>query len=152
MPSYYYNDHYNDRHHSKDGYELAHHVGRELRHSHRPTKYIINEGKLIIDERSFEDHRDRSSSSGGGKSNTVIYNAPGSTMWIEKRRDDHHRSHSHSHYSECRGCFRRADRYYDGYCSDCITLRYESPRRHEIITVNDRRLLDYPERRAIGWR
>ncbi|KAJ8119760.1 hypothetical protein ONZ43_g3360 [Nemania bipapillata] len=138
MPSYYYKD----RHHSKDGYEIAHHITRELRHSHRPTQCIINEGKLIIDERSLED-RDRSSSS---RSNTVIYNAPGSTMWIEKHRDDR------SHYLECRGCSRRCSRSYDGYCSDCVTLRFDSPRRHEIVTVSDRRLLEYPERRAIQWR
>lgn len=138
MPSYYYND----RRHTKDAYEIAHHITRDLRHSHRPTQYIINEGKLVIDERSLED-RDRSSSS---RSNTVIYNAPGSTMWIEKRRDDR------SHYSECRGCFRRSHRYYDGYCSECVTLRADLPRRHKIITASDRRLLEYPERRAIQWR
>ncbi|KAI0427589.1 hypothetical protein F5Y09DRAFT_27799 [Xylaria sp. FL1042] len=138
MPTYYYD---RDRHH-KDGYELAHNIGRDLRHSHRPMRYIVNEGKLIIDERSFED-RDRSSSS---RSNTVIYNAPGSTMWIENRNK------GSSHSVECRGCFRRRDRCYGGYCSECLSKRLDMPRRHEIITVDDRRLLDYPERRAIGWR
>ncbi|KAI3339419.1 hypothetical protein F4824DRAFT_455333 [Ustulina deusta] len=135
MPSYYHD------HHHKDGYELAHQIGRDLRHSHRPTRYVINEGKLIIDERSFED-RDRSSSN---RSNTVIYNAPGSTMWIEKR-DNAPRT------VECRGCFRRRDRYYGGYCAECISLRLDTPRRHEVITVQNRRPLEYPERRAIGWR
>ncbi|KAJ2986001.1 hypothetical protein NUW58_g5240 [Xylaria curta] len=73
---------YHDRHH-KDGYQLAHHLGRDLQHSHRPTRYIINEGKLVMDERSFE-NRNRSSNS---RSNTIVYNAPGSTMWIEHRPD-----------------------------------------------------------------
>ncbi|TGJ82336.1 hypothetical protein E0Z10_g6456 [Xylaria hypoxylon] len=132
MPSHHYD------HHHKDGYELAHHIRRDLRHSHRPTRFIVNEGKLIIDERSFDD-RDRSSSS---RSNTVIYNAPGSTMWIESK----------SGTTECRGCFRRRDRLYGGYCSGCATLRLDTPRRHEVVTVDNRRLLEYPEKRAIGWR
>ncbi|KAI1419497.1 hypothetical protein F5Y12DRAFT_789017 [Xylaria sp. FL1777] len=143
MPSYYY-DRYNKDGYYKDGYELAHQIGRDLRHSHRPTRYIVNEGKLVIDERSFED-RYRSSSSSSSRSNTVIYNAPGSTMWIENRSNG-------SRIAECRGCFRRRERYYGGYCSECASLRWDTPRRPEIITVDDRRLLDYPEMRAIGWR
>ncbi|KAI8947531.1 hypothetical protein F4801DRAFT_507353 [Xylaria longipes] len=138
MPSYHH-----DRHH-KDGYELAQHLGSGVRHSHRPTRYIINEGKLVIDERTLED-RHSSSSSSSSKSNTVIYNAPGSTMYIERRKDK-------SHYPECRGCFRRRERCYDGYCSECISLRLDKPRRHETITMNDRRYLEYPERKAIQWR
>ncbi|KAI0454635.1 hypothetical protein F5B21DRAFT_229287 [Xylaria acuta] len=138
MPTYYY-----DRQH-KDGYELAHHLGRDLRHSHRPTKYIINEGKLVMDERTFEG-RHQSSSTNHNKSNTVIYNAPGSTMYIERRKDK-------SHYPECRGCFRRRERCYDGYCSECISFRLDRPRRHESVTVSDRRYLEYPERRIIQWR
>ncbi|KAI0399967.1 hypothetical protein F4802DRAFT_527324 [Xylaria palmicola] len=143
MPSYYH-----DRRH-RDGYELAHHIERDLRHSHRPTRYIVNEGKLIIDERSLEardhhHHRDhyRSSSS---RANTVIYNAPGSTMWIESQHDKNLRT-------ECRGCYRRRERLYDGYCADCVSLRIDTPRRHEVVNFSDRRLLDYPSRRAIGWR
>ncbi|KAI1112426.1 hypothetical protein F5Y14DRAFT_272547 [Nemania sp. NC0429] len=145
MPSYPH-----DRYYNKDGYELAHHIGRDLRQSHRPTRYIINEGKLIIDERSFED-RDRSGSgSGGSRPNTIIYNAPGSTMWIEPQLHREDRSHR----SECRRCLRWSDRYYDGYCAECVARRrrLDSPRRHEVVTVHDRRLLEYPERRAIQWR
>ncbi|KAI1159946.1 hypothetical protein F5B18DRAFT_547755 [Nemania serpens] len=138
MPSYSH-DHY-----QKEGYELAHHIGRDLRQSHRPTRYIINEGKLVIDERSFED-RDRNGS-GSSRPNTIIYNAPGSTMWIEQRREDR------SHHSGCRGCLRRSERYYGGYCSECIARRLDAPGRHEAVAVRDRRLLEYPERRAIQWR
>ncbi|KAI0520694.1 hypothetical protein F5B22DRAFT_47664 [Xylaria bambusicola] len=136
MPSYPY-----DRYYYKDGYELAHYIGRDLRRSHRPLRYIVNEGKLIIDERSLED-RHRSS---GNRSNTVIYNSPGSTMWIEHRD-------SESRTVECRGCFRRRERCYGGYCSECVYLRLDAPRRHEVITLDKWRLLDYPERRAIAYR
>ncbi|KAK5624811.1 hypothetical protein RRF57_000527 [Xylaria bambusicola] len=136
MPSYSY-----DRYYYKDGYELAHHIGRDLRRSHRPLRYIVNEGKLIIDERSL-DGRHRS---GSNRSNTVIYNSPGSTMWIENR-DNELRT------VECRGCFRRRERCYSGYCSDCVYLRLDAPHRHEVITVDNWRLLDYPERRAIAYR
>ncbi|KAI1181659.1 hypothetical protein F5B17DRAFT_436513 [Nemania serpens] len=139
MPSYSYDRHY------KDSYELAHHMTRELRQSHRPTRLIINEGKLVVDERALEDH-DRSGS-GSSRPNTIILNTPGSTMWIEQRHEE--RSH---HYSECRSCFRQSERCYDGYCSECISRRLDVPRRPKVITVNDRRLLEYPERKAIKWR
>ncbi|KAI1195375.1 hypothetical protein F5X97DRAFT_246787 [Nemania serpens] len=137
MPSYSH-----DRY-QKDGYDLAHHIGRDLRQSHRPTRYIINEGKLVIDERTLED-RDRSGS--GSSSNTIIYNAPGATMRIEQHRENR------SHHSECRGCLRRSERYYDGYCSECVTRRLGSSRRHDVVAVHDRRFLEYPERKAIQWR
>ncbi|KAI1276246.1 hypothetical protein F5Y07DRAFT_137965 [Xylaria sp. FL0933] len=149
MPTYYHDRDHHHHHHHKDGYELAHNIGRELRHSHRPTRYIVNEGKLIIDERSFED-RDRSSSS---RSNTVIYNAPGSTMWIENRNNNKGSSSSFHGGVECRGCFRRRDRCYGGYCYECLSLRLDRPRSHEVIKYEDRKLLDYyPERKALGWR
>ncbi|KAI1357578.1 hypothetical protein F5Y08DRAFT_324020 [Xylaria arbuscula] len=135
MPS-----HHHDRYY-KDGYELAHHIGRDLRHSHRPLRYIVNEGKLIIDERSFEDRYQSSNY----RSNTIIYNSPGSTMWIE-HRDGRTRT------VECRGCFRLRERCYGGYCSECVSLRLDAPRRTDVITVDKRQLLDYPERRTIAWR
>ncbi|KAI0867069.1 hypothetical protein F4860DRAFT_17305 [Xylaria cubensis] len=123
MPSYHYNHHY------RDGYELANQVVRDSRHSHRPTRYLINEGKLVLGERAFKDNTD-----------TVIYNAPKATIVIEPRKEK-------SHYPECRSCHRHRGRY-NGYCSEC----YERPRRHETITVNDRRYLGYPERKMIQWR
>lgn len=137
MPSYYH-----DRPH-KDGYELAQRIRHDLRYSHRPTQYIINEGKLVVNERTLE-CRDRDTNS---RPNTIIYNAPGSTMYVEKPRDE--KSH---HRSECRACFRVRDRCYGGYCSDCLTVRLDTPRRREVITVHDRRLLEYPEKRTIQWR
>ncbi|KAI0534890.1 hypothetical protein GGR58DRAFT_481061 [Xylaria digitata] len=132
MPSHHHDHYYSD------GHELAHHIRRDLRYSSRPTQYIINRGKLIIDGKSFEDY-DRGSSS---KSNTVIYNARGSTMWIENK----------SHTTECRGCFRHRERLYGGYCSECVTVRLNTPRRYDVVRVDNHRLLEHPERRAIGWR
>ncbi|KAI8627127.1 hypothetical protein F5Y19DRAFT_443406, partial [Xylariaceae sp. FL1651] len=104
MPSYY-------RDHRTEGYELVQHLGHELRHSHRPSRYIVNEGKLIIDEHAFNSHH---SHHHHHKPNTVIYNAPGSTMWLESSSQRHASSSS---YEECRGCFRRRERTYGGYCS-----------------------------------
>ncbi|KAI1757692.1 hypothetical protein F4782DRAFT_139034 [Xylaria castorea] len=136
MPSYHHD------HHHKDGYELTRQLGRDLRHdSHRPTRYIVNQGKLVLDERAFEDRHQSSNK----KTDTVIYNAPGSTMYIERQKDK-------SHYPECRSCFRRRERCYDGYCSECISFRLDRPRRHETITVSDRRFLGYPERKMLQWR
>ncbi|KAI1826567.1 hypothetical protein F4861DRAFT_64964 [Xylaria intraflava] len=134
MPTYYHSDH-----HHKEGYELAQNLSRDLRHSHRPTKYIINEGKLILDEQALDDHHQ----SHHNKSNTIIYNSPGSTMWVQPS----HRSRleAEAHSIACRGCFRHRDRYYGGYCSDCLAAQLRYPRRHESSLV-------YPERRTIGWR
>ncbi|KAI1295292.1 hypothetical protein F5Y03DRAFT_399270 [Xylaria venustula] len=135
MPSYY----------SDRGYELADRIERSLRHSHRSTRYIINDGNLVVDEDYLDRHHsDR-------RSPTLIYNAPESTMWIKSGRSS---SSSSSLRSECRGCYSRRERYVgSGYCSDCVSVRFDSPRRHEIIEISDRRrLLDYPSRRTIGWR
>ncbi|KAI0973550.1 hypothetical protein F4678DRAFT_403485 [Xylaria arbuscula] len=141
MPSY---------HHDR-GYELADRIERSLRHSHRPPRYIINDGNLIVDERAL-DYLDRHSSDHHNRPATLIYNSPNSTMWIQSGRSSH--GSSSSSRSVCRGCYRRRERYHgSGYCSDCASLRSDTPRRHEIIDFSDRRrLLDYPDRRAIGWR
>ncbi|KAI0486985.1 hypothetical protein F4859DRAFT_323064 [Xylaria cf. heliscus] len=134
MPSYYYE--------TSCGYDLAHQIRRDLRHSHRPTRYIINDGKLVVNERTYDDryYYCSGSSSSSGKSDTVVYNSPGSTMYIDRLKDKRH------HYSSCR------ERSYDGYSSESITVRLDRPRRHETITVTDRRRLEYPERRIIHWR
>ncbi|KAI3325515.1 hypothetical protein HD806DRAFT_490513 [Xylariaceae sp. AK1471] len=151
MPSYHHDHHDHHNHHRKDGYELAQNIGRDLRHSHRPTRYIINEGKLVIDERSFDNHyRSSGSSSSSNKPNTIIYNAPGSSMWIEHAKEK-------PSYTECRGCFRHRERCYGGYCSECISVRLErdnwnKSRRYETVAVDDRRYVEYPERKTIGWR
>jgi hypothetical protein len=139
MPSYHYDSHH---HHHKRGYELAQHLGRDLQHSNRPTRYIVNDGKLILDDRSFDNYYGSGSTS---KSNTVIYNAPGSTLWIEHAKPK-------TTLVECRGCFRRRERCYDGYCSECISVSIDRGKRHEIIAVDERRYVEYPERRAIKWR
>ncbi|KAI0868574.1 hypothetical protein GGS24DRAFT_206541 [Hypoxylon argillaceum] len=145
MPSYH-----SDRYYHRDGYDVAYQIRRDLRHSHRSTQYIINEGKLIVDERSFEDRDRHHHHSSSSRSNTVIINTPGSTMWIEKRRE------SRPYYAECRGCFRRADHYHHGgYCYDCVTLHLESPRRggsREIRVRSTSPRLEYTERRALPWR
>ncbi|KAI0202803.1 hypothetical protein F4808DRAFT_458519 [Astrocystis sublimbata] len=111
-------------------------------YGYRPSLHIVHNGPLIID-----DHYYSSRSGKNIRSNTFIYNSPDTTMYIESRKGK-----SHYYYPECRGCFRRRERYYDGYCSGCATYRMYRPRRHETITWNDRRYLDYPERRSITWR
>ncbi|KAI2624437.1 hypothetical protein GGS21DRAFT_320129 [Xylaria nigripes] len=153
MPTYHH-DH--DHRHRKEGYELAHHLSQELHHSARPTRYIINEGKLILSERSLDRHH-------RPKSNTIIYNSPGSTMWvqqsthhhrheIEAPHQNHHHQHHHQHqHPECRGCFRRRELYHGGYCADCVSARAKNAQRHELVTAGNRRVLEYPERKAIAW-
>ncbi|KAI1742449.1 hypothetical protein F4680DRAFT_412240 [Xylaria scruposa] len=132
MPSNYYD------HRHRDGYELAHQLDRDFRHSHRPTQYLINDGKLVLSERAFKDFQ--KSSGSNYNTATVIYNSPKSTMYIDSQKEK-------SHYPECRSCHRRRGRY-NGYCSEC----YDRSRRHETITVGDHRYLAYPERKMIKWR
>ncbi|KAI1430780.1 hypothetical protein GGR50DRAFT_152441 [Xylaria sp. CBS 124048] len=160
MATYYYDDHHrhhhnhhnhhNHHHHHKEGYELAQNLSRDLRHGHQPTKYIINEGKLILDEQSLESLQHRGH---GSKSNTIIYNSPGSTMWVQPTAQKSRLLEHHGHRTACRGCFRHHDRYYGGYCSDCLAERAKhASKRYETVVSSDRRILEYPERRALTWR
>lgn len=113
---------------------------RGTRHSHRPTNYIVNDGHLIVDERSTKHN------------NTVIYNARGSTMWVNPA-SRHAPSapliyETHHHYPSCRGCSERRYLYSDGYCCNCYTVRYytREDRRDE------RRLRGVSGMRHICWR
>ncbi|CAJ2509089.1 Uu.00g141150.m01.CDS01 [Anthostomella pinea] len=143
MPSYQYENSYHRSH------ELAHRLRKETRHSHYPTRYIVNDGQLFVDEKSLR------------HSNTVIYNSPGSTMWLTPSSRHHstsaHNPHHHSTSSSawvatttqpatmvCLGCHEHRVAYYGSYCRDCTAAR--------LAPVPERRQLDYPERRAIGWR
>jgi hypothetical protein len=160
--------HHRHRHHySKDGYELAQYLGRELSYSSKPARFIVNEGMLIVDERTLDNTHTLGHSYLGfnktGKTNTVVYNAPGSTMWVQNKHSSSLGGHGSRYLDalslsttvmECRGCLRLRERCYDGLCSDCILDRdRSSARRYDDIIYDERpRSLEYPERRFLGYR
>ncbi len=67
MSSYYYNIREHDHGLAHD---LARQLSHETRHSAHPTQYIVNRGKMTMDDRSFR------------HSNAFIYNTPGSSLRI----------------------------------------------------------------------
>jgi hypothetical protein len=155
--SYYHDSPYYDHHHHS--YQYPSRGSRESRHSHRSKGYIVNQGQLIIDEKTLRN------------TNAVIYNAPGSTMYLEPaKRRSYHTSVTHSPYhsstssrlaqldlalptiSTCHGCYERREMRYGDYCRDCASnLLHRPSSKRAGYLVDDRRVLDYPERRRIGW-
>ncbi|OTB12275.1 hypothetical protein K445DRAFT_25847 [Daldinia sp. EC12] len=118
--------HYYDHHHEghNQAQNLANRFTRETRHSDYPTQYIVNEGKMIVHERSLK------------QSNAIIYNAPGSTLRFvpsksaTSAKPKHNSNHPPESYWRttappiymCHGC-RRRQIYYGDYCHDCTALR-----------------------------
>lgn len=144
MP-YYYDTNYKDHTH---GHDLVKRIYREVpRHSHHPTQYIVNDGKLIIEDQSLRN------------SNSVIYNSPGSTMWVQTSTGHWSSSSNHSHGSStpswssnlhrCRGCYSLRE-LTGGYCYGCIEAKTVRPRIVEVVR-DDRRLLSVPERRLLEY-
>lgn len=159
MAYHYDHHHQGDYRHSDD---LVKHLHREIpHHSHRPVQYIVNDGKLIIDEKSLRH----------STNNTLIYNRPGSTMWVQPRTSSGHHHHHHSSSSSrvetyqrpstywqtssthaCRGC-QSLRSLYGGYCRECIEVKMVRPREPRVDIIRDaRRLLSLPDRRLIEYR
>ena len=136
MPYYINNNYYHHRgHHSygSSNHELAERFAHETRYSHRPTQYIVNNGHLVVDDRSAR------------HSDAVIYNARGSTMWLKPTSNDYSPIIYEPHYSyrsrsSCRGCYERRGTYSAGYCRDCYNHRYYDTDR-KVISISTRRLL-----------
>lgn len=132
------------------GDDLVKKIYREVpRYSHHPTQYIVNDGTLIIDDKSLRHN------------NSVIYNRPGSTMWVQPTSTHQWSSNSTDPYRygysttssslhTCRGCYHRRE-LTGGYCRDCIDAKLLKPRVVEVVR-HDRRLLSVPERRMIEYR
>lgn len=134
---------HNHHHYPHSHYDVAERLVRENRHSHRPTRYIVNDGNLILDEKTIR------------HGNTVIYNSRGSAMWLNPSGrhaappapivyQPYHSSWAYGVASpSCRGCYERRELHSSGYCRDCHSIRYYR---------SDRRLLGTPERRQLTWR
>ncbi|OTB02011.1 hypothetical protein M426DRAFT_323083 [Hypoxylon sp. CI-4A] len=153
MPHYYYDDHKWDRDLSRD---LAHRFSRDVRTASHPTQYIVNEGKMIVDDQTLR------------HSNAVIYNAPGSTLRFapskptpsKKVRFNSHLAPEHSKLATappiytCRGCFERRELYYRGYCHDCTSMRLVSAPKEtfKLRDRQDRQIERVPDRKLVGWR
>ncbi|GAP92427.1 hypothetical protein SAMD00023353_7900300 [Rosellinia necatrix] len=112
-------DRYYDDYYYKAGY--AHHASYTTRDSSRSTRFVINEGRLVVDDRCHY----------GGKSNTVIYNAPWASMRMESRCDGE-RCERYCCYE------RRCDR----DCIRCVRVIRERPRHCDVFPVRRRRLLE----------
>jgi hypothetical protein len=147
MPSYYWSG--NDY---GSGEELVRRIYRDTRRDkHHPTQYIVNDGTMTV---NGEWLRNKSS---------VIYNSPGSTMYLQSGttsyRPSSDSSEPYRYYSSrrtygtslhhCRGCNWRRE-LTGGYCRDCIAVKLR-PRVVEVVR-DDRVLLGSPERRLIEYR
>ncbi|KAI0009622.1 hypothetical protein F4779DRAFT_361736 [Xylariaceae sp. FL0662B] len=139
--SYHYSNH---RHNHDNVHHLAQRFSREARYSHHPTQYIVNDGRMIIDEKALH------------YSNAVIYNAPGSTMWLKPTSLSSVRTPYVPYHSPgmppirtCRGCFQQRELYFGNYCRDCTSARLAPPTERY---YSDRKPLYMPERRSLGWR
>ncbi|KAH8668803.1 hypothetical protein BX600DRAFT_263299 [Xylariales sp. PMI_506] len=93
MSSSYY--HYNGKDYNQE-LELLRRINRDIsRHSsHRPTACIVNDGSLVVHERTLQNH----------DANTIIHNRRGSTMWVQsssppRSKDSGHGHHHHHHHS-----------------------------------------------------
>ncbi|KAI1397976.1 hypothetical protein F4819DRAFT_470269 [Hypoxylon fuscum] len=155
MPYNY--DSYHGHHHNPNR-DLAQRFGRESRHSSHPTQYIVNEGKMIVDQRTLR------------HTNAIIYNAPGSTMRLVPSKPVPKAKHNSFYYPPtspwwdtttsihtCRGCLQRRELYSGagGYCRDCTALRLGPPyqaERYRLQGRNDWHPAYMPERRQLGWR
>ncbi|KAI2635639.1 hypothetical protein GGS26DRAFT_507460 [Hypomontagnella submonticulosa] len=144
--AYHYNTH-NENHDLARN--LAHRLSRETRHGGPPTQYIVNEGKMIVDQRTLR------------HSNAIIYNAPGSTLRfapskpVPARKSKHDSYYTSGSYGPttttapplhmCRGCGQR-ETYYGGFCHDCTSLWYSQRDR------DNRYLTRASDRNLVGWR
>ncbi|KAH8201388.1 hypothetical protein TruAng_004471 [Truncatella angustata] len=116
------------------------------RHSHHPTQYIYNDGRLVIDDKSLRNN------------NSVIYNRPGSTMWVQSTAASQYSSSLSDPYRSggswgstlhiCRGCSYRRE-LTGGYCRSCIDIKL-SPRVVEVVR-EERRLPSAPSRRMLEY-
>ncbi|KAI2471614.1 hypothetical protein F4781DRAFT_386809, partial [Annulohypoxylon bovei var. microspora] len=151
--AYYYDDHYWNHDLTRN---LAHRLSRESRHSGHTTQYIVNEGRMVVNEKTLR------------HSNAVIYNAPGSSLRFAPSRHTSYSSIRHSsHYapessswttspstSVCRGCYEHRELYYGNYCHKCTSIRQVSwP--NESYRLRDREyryITRAPERKLVTWR
>ncbi|KAI4859191.1 hypothetical protein F4820DRAFT_440596 [Hypoxylon rubiginosum] len=153
--------HYYDSHHLSHDHDhnynrnLARRFSRDARHSTHPTQYIVNEGKMIVDERTLK------------HTNAIIYNAPGSTLRLSSPKPNpfapavhHHNSYLYPQASSswsstglpiqtCRNCLQRREIYYKGYCHNCASLRLNATYQR---IRDDRRVAFAPDRRMVAWR
>ncbi|KAI0165225.1 hypothetical protein GGR52DRAFT_575317 [Hypoxylon sp. FL1284] len=175
--------HYNDRrlsHEHDYNRNLARRFVRDSRHSNHPTQCIVNEGRMIVDDRTFK------------HSNAIIYNAPGSTLRLyspESRPKNPFTAVERTppppppppapaaalaprpqnylppaptspwwwapqapELHTCRNCLQRRQLYYKGYCYSCAALRFNPSRQLEWRAPPDRRVSFAPETRLAKWR
>ncbi|KAI1770239.1 hypothetical protein F4818DRAFT_433886 [Hypoxylon cercidicola] len=155
--------HYHSRHwsHEQDyNRNLASRFSRDARHSGHPTQYIVNEGKMIVDEQTLK------------HSNAIIYNAPEATLRLSSKSkpnpftpQEHHQYGSY-HYPPasswwaptslsvhtCRNCLQRREIYHAGYCHNCAAYRLVLPYQTDRRVRDDRRVTFASDRRQLKWR
>ncbi|KAI6081327.1 hypothetical protein F4821DRAFT_265014 [Hypoxylon rubiginosum] len=155
MPHHYDSRHWNHEHDYNRN--LASRFSRDARHSTHPTINIVNEGKLVVDERTLRN------------TNAVIYNSSRATLRLTAPKPTPNPfasevyNYNSYHYPQnttwwgpsglqihtCRSCLQRREIYYAGYCHHCASIRYSAPYQR---VRDDRRVAFAPERRQLGWR
>ncbi|KAI1207597.1 uncharacterized protein F4807DRAFT_433900 [Annulohypoxylon truncatum] len=134
---------------------LAQRLSRDSRHSGHATQYIVNEGRMVVDQKTLR------------HSNAVIYNAPGSTLRLVPSMRAPYSSTSHTtHYvpespwwttsssiRRCHGCYEHREIYYGNYCHKCTSIQRVSPprERHQLEDYRYRHVPRVPERKRVGW-
>ncbi|KAI1377908.1 hypothetical protein F4677DRAFT_29918 [Hypoxylon crocopeplum] len=150
--AYYYDHHHRGQDLTRD---WAHRVSQDARHNSQPSQYIVNEGRMRIDERTLR------------HSNAIIYNAPGSSLRISPSMTVSSAKTKHSTYyaqpstwwtsgtsaHTCHGCYKWRELYYGDYCHECSSIRQVAAAkdRHRLRDRDDRYLTYTPERRLLGW-
>ncbi|KAI1768489.1 hypothetical protein GGR53DRAFT_478296 [Hypoxylon sp. FL1150] len=151
---------YNSRHWSHEhdyNRNLASRFSRDARHSSYPTINIVNEGKLVVDERTLRN------------TNAVIYNSERATLRLSAPKPTanpfapevyHYNSYYYPQQAAtwwgpsglpihtCRSCRQRREIYYAGYCHYCAAIRYSAPNQR----VHDDRRVAFAQQRQLGWR
>lgn len=135
--------------HKHHHHHSSHH-GHHHHHHHHAHQTIVNDGTMVINGDSLR------------QVNSVIYNRPGSTVYMT---DAHYYSSPSSsgtsyyygsapRYSSglhaCRGCSGWHRELAGGYCRGCIEYKVRPGRTIEVVRES-RRALDAPERRLIQY-
>ncbi|KAI1630788.1 hypothetical protein F4809DRAFT_635281 [Biscogniauxia mediterranea] len=119
------------------GWDLAYNVTRYSRDRGHPAQLIVNEGNLVLDDRTFR------------RSNTVLYNGPGSTIRLRPTR--HVSSYDWYCYARPARSYPCCSGYYSGYCR-CYTSRARLEPRRDHCDYSPRALPPLPRRDRIGGR
>lgn len=126
--------------------------------SSKTTRYIVNDGNLVINDKALR------------RGKTIVYNSPGATMWVTPKAKKTSSSSSSKSWIDswvsstssssasssscsracCRDCCEDKD-LYGGYCHDCVQVRVTRSRPRIEYVREERRVSPVSERRYIEY-